>query len=218
MGVVADILFDQSKLAAEQGGTANNFIRWRHEKPIALMMSCIGVDKHLRSRFGYIKSMRGFYRAHFRQQGFGMVECEEVMAAGYPTVRAIGKRRDGNGKHTYIGTLALPLATDSYVFSTHAVETDTSGDRVAAALTIMQREGHVIEIDETAGEILGWSADPYDGSMEGDSLYNPSDAARFDSEFPDHPLSLTRTLLTELQDTVRLGPELTARLAIEEQA
>lgn len=218
MGIVSDILFDKSQLTAEAGAEASNFIQWQHQKPLRLMMSCLGVDPHLRTRFGHINSLRGFYRAHFRQQGFGLVACEEVSASGRPTVVAIGKRRDANGRHTYVGTLALPLLTESYVFSTLATETETSGDRVAAALTVMQREGHVIEIDEASGDIVGWSADPYDGSTDAPALFNPSDAARFDSDFPDHPLSLTRFILKRLIDTIGFGPELQARLAIAEQS
>lgn len=218
MGIVADIRFDQSGWVPEQGAQTNTFVRWAHEKPISLMMSCLGTDPHLRSRFGRIDSMRGFYRAHFQQQGFGIVGCDETQISGYPAVWAIGKRREANKRHTYVGTLALPLPTESYVFSTLASETDTSGDRIGAAVARMRREGHVVDIDEATGEIQGWAADPYDGSMASTTLYNPSDEHRYDEAFPDHPLSLTRSVLNHLVDSVQFGDQLQVRLAAFEAA
>lgn len=75
-------------------------------------------------------------------------------------------------------------------------ESGMTGHRDATVFELMQREGKVRISDD--GVVTGWMKDPYDSNLSRSYLMNLAEDRRFDSMFPDHPLSQCRALLQHL--------------------
>jgi hypothetical protein len=196
----------------------------------------LGLDRGLRDRLNDIKAVRDYYRTTFTKDGIGLIECDVVEVEGERAVRAIGKAiRPPNGA-TYVGTVAVPMARESYVFNVLAQERGATGLRESVVMLKLSKEleaqGYVLDLpsDEppeppgkaakpqpihwknpTTGAVQRWCQDPYEPDYEGPCLRNLADAPEHDERLPDHPLSQVRATLRALAQYVRFSPELKKR-------
>jgi hypothetical protein len=88
---------------------------------------------------------------------------------------------------TYLGSLTIPFTEFSFVIKMQCEERGITGMRETALFIQCQKEGTV-----TLGP---------DGKLEGD--WNP-DNERYDSKFPDHPLSRLRREFAQIKATLRI--------------
>lgn len=145
--------------------------------------------------------MRKHYRDTFAEQGIGIVECNIVEILGNKNVKTIGKQLEQFEPAIYVGSLAIPLTDQSFVFSLLFQEEDITGIRDATILSkLISRGQQEPEPDPETGELTipGWAQDPYFQDYEGPCLCNLSNSRVYDSEFPDHPLSKVRKRIDEL--------------------
>lgn len=75
-------------------------------------------------------------------------------------------------------------------------EVGTTGVRDTTVFTT-----RMLDLPEDADPTDGWMADPYDRSREDPLMRNGAEDETFDSQFPDHPLTLVRAELQRLQRT-----------------
>ncbi len=66
----------------------------------------------------------------------------------------------------------------------------------------------VSDIDEETGKIMGWEADPYDPTHEANFMANKADAAIYDGQFSEHPLSRLRGYLDDIRNNIEIDSEL----------
>lgn len=71
-------------------------------------------------------------------------------------------------------------------------EIGTTGIRDVMVFEILRRKGKVNE------DMESWTADPYDPSVKTGFLMNISEREQYDEIFPDHPLSVVRSLIRHL--------------------
>lgn len=71
-----------------------------------------------------------------------------------------------------------------------------TGQRDSTIFEMMMREGK-LKMDDY-GNISGWMKDPYEPNLSRSYLMNLAEESRFDTIFPDHPLSQCRALLHHL--------------------
>jgi hypothetical protein len=89
---------------------------------------------------------------------------------------------------TYLGSLTIPFAEFSFVIKMQCEERGITGIREAALLILAQKEGTVTI-----------SAD---GKLAGD--WNPDDE-RYDTKFPEHPLSRLRREFAQIKSTLQIN-------------
>jgi len=146
------------------------------------------------------------------REGGGLIECEKSELG----LTAITKRPRGEGApgFSYEGNTLIPVETGFLDIHVTHHEEDITG----------VRESFVIEIEKPAtdneGNLIGWQADPYGYRPQDtpffDNLFghktNPllaqlnlfarSDDAKYDKEFPDHPLTHVRKWQAWLKEHV----------------
>ena len=154
---------------------------------------------------------RAFYRRECEQNAGVMLEMDAVTAAGVEGLSGLFKYRSpvpGSLGMAYVGILWLPFRDCRLQVNVEAVEMGTTGIREATVV--------VIEGDK-------WPMEPQaeipviNSQEELDALYAkarvrplrrlPSDDAKYDASFPEHPLSLVRTRLSRVIATAQLGAD-----------
>ena len=68
-------------------------------------------------------------------------------------------------------------------------EIGTTGMRDSLVFAALQNEGKI------ADDLNGWMQDPYDSSYEKGVRMNLSEKKEMDESFPEHPLSMARSLV-----------------------
>ncbi len=168
--------------------------------------------------------LRSVYRQEALSYGGGLVEAEAKSLHGVYYNLVMMKfplgifhsppdNRPGFG---YQLNAVFPTTEGRYVLQVAAAETGTTGVREAAGIIIfMKREG----ISDLAAAAKVFRRDPYDHAYDARALFNVCDESRFDSGFPDHPLSRCRAemdrLLKSLAITNRI--RLLAQFDVEER-
>jgi len=103
----------------------------------------------------------------------------------------------------YLGTYTIPKRAFSYVLKFQCEETGTTGIREATVADRLIGSG-AVTLDADGG-MVGWNFDPYDPQLTGGVLMNRSEEAKYDSAFPNHPLTRLRRAMAETQHTTRLS-------------
>ncbi|TQV71126.1 hypothetical protein FLL45_22640 [Aliikangiella marina] len=172
---------------------------------VKLVIHQIGVDAELRERLSDVNKVREYYRANFTEQGMGLVECISTTIDDIPSAKAIGKKIEQGQPGLYVGTIAVPLEDQSFVFSLFSQEIGVTGIRDTAILTKLMSEGKQFETEESTGKMIGWAQDPYFPEHDGPCLRNLSEDEEYDELFPDHPLSKIRLQLLNLEKSIKIN-------------
>ena len=145
--------------------------------------------------------LRQFYRQPITEAGGGLIGVDLLVLDGLPVVRAIIKTPQSPSGMTYIGSYSVPRRDFSFVLKAQCQERGLTGLREAA---VFGQEAAGLGYDEQ-GIIIGWSADPYDPTFKEGALRNLAEDERYDTEFPNHPLSRLRRYLAEIEPTIRFS-------------
>jgi hypothetical protein len=109
------------------------------------------------------------------------------------------------------GSITLPFRDFSYVLKVQCMETGTTGIRESVVLAQMMASGQVKLQNSGPGpqqlRIAGCMQDPYDPTTSAPLMWNLAEDKQYDAQFPDHPLSRLRSVLRQVQPSLRLAPE-----------
>lgn len=124
------------------------------------------------------------------EAGAGLIEAAPGSVDGMPAVRQLVKAplggRPGQG---FIGSLTVPRQACSAVVKVQAAEGATTGMREA---TVMAE----------VGPAAYFRPHPYAAGRIGGLPFHVGDDERWDTRFPDHPLTLVRAALRRIEPTV----------------
>ena len=128
----------------------------------------------------------------------GLIEVRSGESDGRPFIYSITKTLGFSETGDPLGaqyTLALDMTEPACPIHVQAYfeEANTSGIRDTVVFTTRA------EAYATFEEALeGWAVDPYDPEFDFGILMTAAEAASFDAEFPEHPLSLLREMVRAL--------------------
>jgi hypothetical protein len=143
-------------------------------------------------------ALRRYCRAAAEAQRAGLVEVATPVGAEGKWLTYIYKRLDMPA-FTFFGVAATPVAEGTRVWTIVACERGMTGVREAVVTTRLVTTGQ-LPLEEYESR---WAQDPYDPAYAGvdrRTLRYLSDAADYDAEFPQHPLSKVRRELRRLID------------------
>jgi hypothetical protein len=148
-------------------------------------------------------SLQNYCRRVAESQGSGLIEV--TSAAGTEGACAIYiYKRLKIPAFTFFGVIATPIPSGTWIWLIVAYERGVTGAREALVTARLVEAGELtIESYESS-----WAQDPYDPLYQGvdrQTLRYRSDAAEYDADFPDHPLTKVRRELRRLLD-IRLSP------------
>lgn len=185
--------------------TNNNAIKqWANpEQTIALSINFFDLPPDLPNMD--IEKLRSFYRDQVSNHKGGLVEVEMLNLQGYNAIRTIFKISQEPFGMTYLASITIPFNNCSFVIKIQAPEVGTTGMRDNIIAMKLLQEGK-INISDNGYE--GWFNDPYDATIKEGVLKNLSEQRKYDNDFPQHPLSKTRTLLDKIEANIQFGEEL----------
>jgi hypothetical protein len=147
-----------------------------------------------------VNELRAFYRDLIISVNGGMIEVEVLKRQQFDIVRTIFKIPKPVSGMLYVGSLTIPFNTCSFVLKVQAVEFGPTGMREALIVNRLLQDGSFND--------ASWSADPYDNKITAGNLMNKSEDQKYDADFPDHPLTQVRNLLTRLAQGFTWDPAL----------
>lgn len=151
-----------------------------------------------------INSLRDFYRQSIAASGGGLIEVSAFDLQNFPSVKTIFKVPQQEGGMTYLTAVTIPFENCSFVIKTQAVEIGTTGIRDAFVLNRFLENGKVT-FDENG--LKNWFEDPYDPAFKEGTLMNKSEREEYDTEFPQHPLSIARASIDKAIREIDFKPE-----------
>ncbi|MCM6778794.1 hypothetical protein NDR87_35500 [Nocardia sp. CDC159] len=133
------------------------------------------------------------------QAEFGcLIEAHAITVDGQPALLRLEKfpltERSGLG---FTAGIVVPKASCSAILKIQCVETGRSGVREAAVVP-------------RVGFQNMFPPHPYAPEIKGKLPYNAADDARWDPQFPDHPLTRARAWVTYVSRTARIDPRFVA--------
>lgn len=152
-----------------------------------------------------IDALRQYYRKSILANNGGIIEIELIELQSLPVIRTIFKFPQQPKGMTYLASLTIPFGKFSYVLKIQAPEVGMTGIRDSVVLNKLMSTQEV-SLDKNG--MTGWSNDPYQQDYVGGTLMNKSEDAKYDLEFPAHPLSAARLLLTEIQTALQFQDHL----------
>ncbi len=155
-----------------------------------------------------IDELRNFYREQVVQANGGLIGVDLIELETFPAIRTIFKIPQEEGGITYLSSLTIPFKSCSYVIKIQAPELGPTGMKETVIADKLLRQGKI-----TAGEegYVGWSKDPYEDNFTKGTLMNLSEQAGYDLEFPNHSLSLSRSLIKQIETQCKFSEALKKR-------
>ncbi|WP_160136335.1 hypothetical protein [Chryseobacterium sp. c4a] len=149
--------------------------------------------------------LKKFYRNIAATSNGGTIETDIVQIHDIPCVKTIIKVPQQETGMIYIASITIPFENCSYVVKIQANEIGITGMRDAVILNNLIETGEVTIEEET---IANWFEDPYDPDFKQGTLMNKSELEKYDHEFPEHPLSVARSLLQSIAAEIQFKPEI----------
>jgi hypothetical protein len=172
------------------------------EDPVGLFLFPIPPD--IGADVSDLRALREFYRSSHAAVGTVVIALDAVDVDGCRSVRLITKIPQQPSGMTYIGSLTIPFRDFSFVLKVEAREHGTTGIRDTLVANELMDAG-IVTIDVEAGDLRGWTQDPYDATLRDGPYPNLSESEAYDTRFPDHPLSRVRPLLRHLSQSVTVS-------------
>ncbi|WP_419494179.1 hypothetical protein [Chryseobacterium bernardetii] len=149
--------------------------------------------------------LKKFYRNIAASSNGGVIETDIINLHNIPCVKTIIKIPQQETGMAYIASITIPFENCSYVVKIQADEIGITGMRDALILDRLHKAGEV-EIEEE--NIKNWFEDPYDPDFRQGTLMNQSELEKYDPEFPEHPLSVARSLIRSTAETIIFKKEI----------
>jgi len=149
--------------------------------------------------------MRDFYRERITANGGGLIQIDIIDLKGHPALKSIFKFPQKPTGMAYLSSLIIPFENYSYVIKVQAAEAGISGIRDNTIAMILSNQGKITIGDEG---YEGWASDPYNPDIKKGPLMNLSEDEKYDTDFPNHPLSIIRASLQQIESEISFGKEL----------
>lgn len=151
--------------------------------------------------------LRRAYRDEISLAGGGVISIEQKEIGKLRSFVSIFKLPQSVQGMTYLGTITFPFSTCCFVIKILCSESESVGVRESLIASEFLESGQV-SIDLDSGKMLGWAEDPYSPDYSGPALRTRADDECYDERFPAHPLSRVRKLLTRIENSMQIAPEL----------
>lgn len=157
-------------------------------------------------RLSRIDKVRDQFRVLAASGGGALIQADPLVVDRVRILRTIMKFPQQPHGMGYGGLLTIPLMRGCFGINVRCPELGVTGVRDA---TVWQQFRPPRESDAD-DPFAGWCEDPYDPSYRGTLLRNRADDEKWDSIFPDHPLSRVRLHLGQIETTMEFHPEVKA--------
>ncbi|MBD2179644.1 hypothetical protein [Aerosakkonema funiforme] len=199
MPSINSVSFDTSKWEAIE--QLDDRIIWKNDTADRLSLHFFPIPPDLPAPITNLTKLRNFYRQNVIQAGGGIISIDIVSVKNVSAIKTIFKFPMKSTGMRYIGSLTFPFANFSYVIKIDCPESGMTGVRDSLVHAL------VIKDFDPKDPFKGWFEDPYDKTRQDAVMWSKSDDEKYDSQFPDHPLSRARKYLTEIPTNLEFTNE-----------
>jgi hypothetical protein len=192
----------------------SNVVIWQNEKGDALTLHLVK-ETHNLPPIRDTNAVRKLCRdlATSGNKRGGTVIAEGTRYGGVPAIRTVYKY-ESLPAYGYTAMIILPFKDFWFQLTMASVERGVTGQRDAFVTASLAQEGK-LELESfdkpdskgATGRIKGWFQDPYDPNYSGLILRSISDDEKYDTLFPQHPLTKVRHWLGDVPSLVEIGVE-----------
>ena len=155
-----------------------------------------------------ITTIRNHYRDMIVEQiDGGLIRCELAILKDHEAIEMIVKQPNQPSGMIYNGSFIIPFKGYNFVVKIQAIEAGMTGMREALTMNKWMKENGAPKTDEN-GKMIGFAKDPYDEHFTKGRLMNYSEKEEFDKDFPNHPLTLVRTKMKEIKESISFANEI----------
>lgn len=147
-----------------------------------------------------IEPLRAHYRSHWQTAASAMIGVDVLQVRGMSLVRSVFKHRLKENRQYYTGQLILPYRDFCYTIDVATVPEMLPTERETVILEMISAQSGMCQ--------LNWGEDPYDTTVQGAYLANPSDAENWDHQFTVQGLSVVRRSLGKIVATLMATREI----------
>ena len=158
-----------------------------------------------------LKKVRSYYRGRIvNQTNGGLIHCNVIDLKGNIALDMVIKKPKQPTGLVYTGSLLIPFKTAYCTINIQAVEKESiSGMRTASIFQRWFKENKTTAQKDDNGKIIGFTKDPYDASFRKGTLMNYAEQQKFDKDFPEHPLTITRQRLKDIKKSIVFSKKIT---------
>ena len=164
------------------------------ERSIGLSINFFDIEPDLPT-IKNIEPLINTYRNGLKDIG-AIIEVDIIQLKGYKVVKTIFKIPQEPMGMTYVGSFTIPFENCSFVIKVQAKEIGITGIRDNVILTQLMGVGEVNFGDDG---LENWFYDPYDSEINEGIRMNKSEEEKYDMDFPDHPLTQVRKMLSKIK-------------------
>ncbi len=180
-----------------------NIVQWVNpEQTAAILLNFFDSKPDLPTLQDKAK-LRQFYRELLAEQNGGLILVDLIALHHRPVVKTIFKIPQETGGFAYLAALTIPFEKCSYVIKIQSPEIGVTGIREAGITPRLLKAG---EIKLEKNGYGNWLQDPYDEDWKKGALMNKAEHPQYDSDFPNHPLTIARGLINQLEQEVVFSP------------
>lgn len=154
-----------------------------------------------------VAALQDHFRKKCQKESGGILSVEVTKVQGMDAVVYYSKDvREGIRGYRYIARCVIPLDKAWFEIRMDAIEmTPATGAREAVVRVFMGSDVEYEDVPPDAApspgpklgkptrRVKGWFKDPYDPKYDSSAMCSVADDAKYDAEFPQHPLSRLRT-------------------------
>ena len=193
--------FDTRAMTALPDESTENVHRWLTSEEDLVLLNLCRVAPDVPASLDNLDALRAGYRSAVTAQGAALIEAEVVDADSCRAIWLIVRVNRKPRGTIYLASLTLPFRDFSLVLRAQCEEHGITGVREAVLLDELLTHSDGME---------GWVADLYDPNLRTPPFRNISEDEKYDTRFPQHPLSRVRRLMRHLQSTLVVAAEVKA--------
>ncbi len=152
-----------------------------------------------------IDIIRSYYRDQISKVNGGLIQVDIVEIQNRKAIKTIFKMPQKPTGIVYLASLTIPFKNCSYVIKIQAPEIGITGIRDAFLADKLMSEVNLLSGVSASDN---WSSDPYDKDYKKGTLMNKSEKAMYDSQFEDHPLTVARKRISEIEKNIEFNSKL----------
>ena len=192
-------------LGWEEVAKSKSIIQWINpEKTISISINYFDKKPDL-PLLKDMKVVRSFFRGQILEQNGGLIQVDLTNLDKYQGIKTIFKMPQEPSGIVYLASLTIPFKDCSYVVKIQAPEMENIGIRDSVIEDRLKTNGRIVNENQSYQQL---SVDPYLETFTKGTLMTKAEDVLYDIEFKDHPLTVARKLLAEIETKITFKPEL----------
>lgn len=183
--------------------TSSSASSWSTADNDVVRLHCFPGPGHA-STFDELPEVRAYARRISTAEKGSLVWADRRFYDGVPAVAFICKHEEMPA-YRYTGMIMISAADRHFIIAIVSTEQGITGVR-DAIVTAMLFENGQLKSGRTdgRGRLVGWFRDPYDSTLDAETISSVSDDEQYDELVPSHPLSKIRRFFRSFEETVKL--------------